>query len=378
MKYCLFFLSIFVFSLALAKASFGQEPIPIRIIFAGDTHFQWAVQDQIQKGGTKAPFKAILPFFKTADFRIVNLETAIATKGEPLPGKSHIFNSPRDNLSGLQFLGVDLAVLANNHSMDMGAEGLADTISNLRHFGIPSVGSGMNDAEAVAPFFTEIRGVKIAILAFNEIEEGGIVSGPDSAGVATASKHGVLAIRAAKRQADVVIVSLHWGMEYLALPEAAQRRLAFQLIQAGADMIVGHHPHIPQGMEIAKDSVVLYSIGNFLFGSANHFQTHNLVAEILISQESKTINAVRLHPVFGRFRDGQPEIRKLTTDEAADLIAEYQEQAKILSPRSASKLTILEDGIMEIVIAQGKPQDRAQEDPKQKQDSSPSPTLPSP
>lgn len=321
------------------------EKDPISVLFAGDTHFEWGVADHQQKNGLTSPVSQVAPIFHHADYRILNLETPITDKGKPYVRKSYIFSTSPENLRVLEFLGLDLALLGNNHAMDMGAEGLGRTVHYLRRAGIASVGAGDDYDAASAPFYFERRGVRFAVLSFSGIGETDIFSSSRRPGVAGVNQRAILSrVREARRQADHVVVSLHWGMEYYAHASASQRSMARGLIDAGATAIIGHHSHVPQGVEMYRGGVIAYSIGNFLFGSINEQQTHNMLVQLEVDAKSKDFERIRIFPVSGVYRRAGNISRPLSAAESSDFWEDFYVMSNELSPVTAKKIQLSGDG----------------------------------
>ncbi len=322
---------------------------PFKILFAGDTHFEWAILDE-QRSNALAPVEGVRDLFASADFRILNLETTLSDRGEPYPGKAYIFNGSPEQIELLSFLNVNLAVLGNNHSMDMSAAGAIRTIELLRRSGIVSVGAGGNLYDAGAPLYFVVRGKKFALFSYNLISDVGSAAGRGSPGTAAPPPDALQQIRAARRQADHVIVSLHWGHEYQTRPDRTQMATARSFIDAGALAVIGHHPHVPQGVEIYRNGVIAYSLGNFLFGSINEDQTHNIVIGMEFGADG-ALARVRLYPLWGEFRAGGNRARLLTASEARPFWHDFYWQCHDVSPASAAMLKLEESGAARFDLA---------------------------
>lgn len=322
----------------------------MRLIFAGDTHFMWGVEELQKARGMVHPVENLVGFFKQADFRALNLETTITRRGVPMNRKAHVFRSDPETLAALQALQVDLAILANNHAMDAGEEGLLDTIAELKKVGIDHVGAGSNAREALQSYRFERKGIRFAVLAFNAIGEGLSFSAGARAGVAPAGAEMVALVTRARQEVDHVIVSLHWGVEYFTRPRPDQISQARRLIDAGASIIVGHHPHIPQGMEIYGNGLIFYSLGNFLFGSVNQQQEHNIIFRIDYSPQSKRPLRLVLRAINGRYRERGHRIDFLTAEESRPFWAEFLQQSADLTPTLRERLYLTAEG-MEITWA---------------------------
>lgn len=322
---------------------------PFKILFGGDTHFEWAILDE-QRFNALAPVEGVRDLFASADYRILNLETTLSDQGEPYPGKAYIFNGSPEQIELLSFLNVNLAVLGNNHSMDMSGPGVLRTIELLRRSGIVSVGAGGNMYDAAAPLYFVVRGKKFALFAYNLISDVGSAAGRGSPGTAAPPPDALQQIRAARRQADHVIVSLHWGHEYQTRPDRTQIATARSFIDAGAVAVIGHHPHVPQGVEIYRNGVIAYSLGNFLFGSINEDQTHNIVLGMEFN-EAGALERVRLYPLWGEFRAGGNRARLLSASEARPFWHEFYWQCHDVSPASAALLKLEENGAARFDLA---------------------------
>jgi poly-gamma-glutamate synthesis protein (capsule biosynthesis protein) len=238
----------------------------ITLAFAGDVHFAGRVARLLRDPATA--FGHIAAVLKSADFTAVNLETAVTSRGRPQPKTYHFATTPVA-FAALRAAGVDLVTMANNHILDYGQTGLADTLATARTAHFPYVGAGDNAAAAWAPYVTTINGTKIAIVGVSQVAELA------SSWVATAHRPGeanainlgrtLAAVRAAKRRARVVIVFMHWGTEGMACPDQNQLSLAPKLAAAGASIIIGAHAHMLQGSGWLGHTFVAYGMGNFLW-----------------------------------------------------------------------------------------------------------------
>lgn len=215
-------------------------------------------------------FSKIMQLWCKKDFVVCNLESPLLEKGTPAPYKCVLKGNP-GWAKIMRSAGVSLVSLANNHVMDYGPAGLLKTIKALKEAGILFIGAGENIEKARLPYFQKIDGIMTAFLARSNV----IVNSSDY--IASSSKPGVAffeieeiknTIRECKKQADKVILLLHWGLEHYNYPPVSQKKLAKNLIKAGADLIIGHHPHVLQGTERISNGVVCHSLGNFIFDDA--------------------------------------------------------------------------------------------------------------
>jgi poly-gamma-glutamate synthesis protein (capsule biosynthesis protein) len=214
-------------------------------------------------GDPLAPFAAIL---NQADYRIGNLEVPVATSGKPHVSKIVSFRADPRVVSALHGR-FDAVSLANNHSGDYGHDAFVETMRHLANAGIAYFGGGHNLAEAHRPLWIEKNGLKIAVLGYNEFKPRAFEAGANWPGVAWSEDDLVIAgIRAAKAAgADLVIPFMHWGWEKETQPTERQKVFARKMIDEGAALVVGSHPHVTQGAEIYKGKPIVYSLGNFVF-----------------------------------------------------------------------------------------------------------------
>lgn len=266
------------------------------ISFTGDMNFDDSIgtMQHLKANGLGAAISSdVRTVMDSSDIMMINNECTFSTRGEPIAGKAYTFRSDPANVSILQELGVDIAGIANNHVCDFGFEALSDTIATLDEAGIPNVGAGNNIDEAKRPWYFVANGKKIAFVAATQIERT-----YNYTKEATETTPGVLktlnpdkyleVIAAAKAHSDYVIAFVHWGTEGTNYYEADQVALAEKFVAAGADAIIGGHTHCLQGITYIEDVPVIYSLGNFWFGSTptdgvNKKDTG--IAQVIIEQQ---------------------------------------------------------------------------------------------
>lgn len=274
------------------------------LAFAGDVHFEGAAAAGITDGLGSA-----FSVLAAADAAVVNLETAITARGEPAP-KEYTFRAPPQALSALREAGVDAVSLANNHGMDYGATGLTDTLAAGREAGLAIIGAGADAAAAFAPWRATLNGIDVAVLAATDVLDTSTIddwtAGPDSAGLASAKDPQRLlgAVREQARQADVVAVMLHWGVERTVCPTDDQQELAALLAAAGADVVVGSHAHVLQPDATVGDAYVHYGLGNFVWYSSGGAGARTGVVTVTVDHDG--VVATRWHPAT--ITDGRPEL----------------------------------------------------------------------
>ncbi|WP_308638712.1 CapA family protein [Paenibacillus silvisoli] len=240
----------------------------VRLSFTGDVLLGASVEKLLLQNGYDYPYAKVSDYLKAPDFMAVNLETPITLRGTPAENKEYVYKSSPDALPALKESGIDLVNLANNHTLDQGEEGLLDTIAHLDEAGIPNMGAGRDDSEAFKPVLLEANGVSVAYIGLTRVVPvGSWKAGKNHPGLAETydSTRAVAAIKEAEKLADVVVVMVHWGIEREDWPNNDQKRLAHEYIDAGADLVIGSHPHVLQGFESYKGKWIAYSLGNFIF-----------------------------------------------------------------------------------------------------------------
>lgn len=254
----------------------NPEEESLSIHFGGDTIFYGKVEERLKKAGYDYPYEFVKDLFQKDDLTVLNLETPVTTRGTAAKDKTFVFKSPPKALPAMAEAGVDAVSLANNHSLDQGEEGLLDTIDHLKKNKIHSFGAGANSKDAYAPVYIERKGITVALCGFTRvIPEAGWTAGKKKAGVAAAYDPELAfeSVQTARKHADIVIVVVHWGKERAKVLEEHQTSLAHSFIDYGADLVIGGHPHVLQGLEQYKGKWIAYSAGNFIFTKSNDSET---------------------------------------------------------------------------------------------------------
>ena len=242
--------------------------------FAGDVHFMDRTRRRLDKN-PRTVFAQATPGLRRPDLTMVNLETAITTRGVP-QAKEYHFRAPAKAFDALRDAGIDVATMANNHAADYGRIGLHDTLRAIARKKFPTIGIGRDVRAAFAPYKTKLHGVKVAIFAADQVRDETTLrlfsAGPHSAGVANAYYPRLeRLVRRAKHNGYVVIVYLHWGIEYQTCPSTYQTRLAGRLARAGASAVIGTHAHVLQGAGWKHNGTyVAYGLGNYLWWMSFH------------------------------------------------------------------------------------------------------------
>ncbi len=256
-------------SAAPTGAAPRRLPGRFTIAFAGDVHFAERVGERLSRNPATV-FGEAAPGLRKADLTMVNLETAVTTGGDQ-QAKLFTFRAPPTALLALRDAGIDVATMANNHGADYGASGLRDSLAARARYHFPIIGIGRDAAGAYAPFTRTVNGVKVAIIAADQVQDETTLrlfsATRTSAGVANAYSPQLLdAVRAARAQGYVVVVYLHWGIEFQTCPSADQQSLAASLAAAGATAVIGTHAHVLQGAGWRPNGTyVAYGLGNYLW-----------------------------------------------------------------------------------------------------------------
>ncbi|MFA5383508.1 MAG: CapA family protein [Eubacteriales bacterium] len=323
-----FYVPLRSFSELLGAEIKYQEPgKPVRVIlpdentnkvvinFAGDTVLACSFEN-IVKENYSYPF-ANLACFKDSDLSMLNLENPITARGIKVPKKFNFRMCP-DYVKILQDGGVDIVNLANNHTGDYGAQGIEDTLRYLDDAGIKHVGAGPDRADARKPVVIECKGIKFGFL--------GYYNNPDFTAGTNPFNERILKedICNLKKIADYVIVNFHWGEENAGRPKPYQITLAHLAVDSGADLIVGHHPHVLQGIEKYNNGIIAYSLGNFIFGGNNRTKYDTVLLQLNI-QDGKILPC--LIPVC--VENWQPNL--LNHEEGEQIINTVEDRSKVFS-----------------------------------------------
>lgn len=236
----------------------------LTLLFAGDIMLDDGPGRTIAAGGDPlAPFDAIL---RQADYRVGNLECPVALGGAALERKLITFRATPQALGKLHGR-FDAVSVANNHSGDYGQAAFAETLSYLQQAGIAYFGGGANLQAAHQPLWLQRKGLRVALLGYNEFKPRSFEAGANWPGIAWSEDNHVIAdIKAARKAgADLVIPFMHWGWEYEPKPDARQQALAQKMLDAGAAAVIGGHPYVTQGASLYRGKPIIWSLGNFVF-----------------------------------------------------------------------------------------------------------------
>lgn len=245
----------------------ADQNASVHMSFTGDILLSRGVQKELDEQGYAYPYARISAYLKQDDLSLGNLECPITEYETPVhKDRSILFRANRDNAARLYKNGFNLLNLANNHSMDQGKKGMLDTLEALTEEQIEVVGAGPKKEEAQTLKTVMIKGKTIGFLGFSVFPPEGYIYASDQPDVSLYDPvQSPKLVAEAEKQCDYLIVSMHWGPEYSRYASTAQQEMAHTLVDSGADTIIGHHPHVLQGIEKYKGKMIFYSLGNFIF-----------------------------------------------------------------------------------------------------------------
>jgi poly-gamma-glutamate synthesis protein (capsule biosynthesis protein) len=306
------------------------RPAELRIAAVGDIMLGGTAAPEMQKYGYDHPFELTKDILKQAQIVFGNLEGPLTDAGAAGTAKQYVFRSPPDKVApALARAGFNVVSLANNHTLDYGPEGLEDTRAALEKAGIRHVGAGRNATEARQPVYMMADGVTVAVLAYSLTFPEEFWAGPGKPGTAFGhEKHVRADVATARATADIVVVSFHWGQEGKTELRDYQTQLAHAAIDAGASAVLGHHPHILQGVEQYKHGVILYSLGNFAFGSFSNTATRSAIA--LLTFRDRQWRELRLVPLNVKNAEVVFQPRPLVGRDATEVVEHLQQLSQSL------------------------------------------------
>jgi len=298
--------------LAQASMLFIKMPQQVTLMFVGDIMLdrgvEWSV-NQYGKGDWKFPFLKIIDGLNEADILFGNLESPISDKGVKV-GSIYSFRATPKAITGLTFAGFDILSVANNHIFDYGRLAMEDNFKRLKLAGIAYVGGGFNEIEAHSPVIKNLRGTKLAFLAYNNLGSKHWAAKGDNSGIGWLEEEKLAEdIKEAKEKADIVVVSMHFGDEYQPKPNSEQKTFAHLAIDSGADLVVGHHPHVVQGIENYKGKYIAYSLGNFVFDQGFSKETMEGLLLKVVVEDAKIKEVIPIDIKINQYFQPRLEIR---------------------------------------------------------------------
>jgi poly-gamma-glutamate synthesis protein (capsule biosynthesis protein) len=308
----------------------AKDSTEVVLIGTGDTMLgSWATE-VISDSGIGYPFKYIRSYLKDSDVFFTNLEAPFGTLGKPFEKKYTYRVSPK-MIEVLKDGKINIVSLANNHTMDYGFECLDETRSLLRANNIHFVGAGKNLIEARQPVVINKKGKTIGFLAYSLTFPEEFWATDTTAGTCFPWEEFVFSdVKTLKERCDMVVVSCHWGEELRNTPKPYQVKFAHRLLDNGADLILGHHPHVVQGIENYRNKWIFYSLGNFIFGSYSDSARESFILKVKIKENlSTTLQLIPINvynkevnfspkPLMGRHKEAFLEMMKKLSVELND------------------------------------------------------------
>ncbi|MBN1612066.1 MAG: CapA family protein [Polyangiaceae bacterium] len=310
---------------ALARDVPSLRPGQQSIVLVGDVMPWDRAAPYLEQHGAGYPYRSTLPLLRGAGLAVLNLEGPVA-KEAPKAERAFSYRIPPWTLAGMVEAGFDAVSLANNHALDCGPAGLAETLARLAAAKLGVFGAGLDPAEAYSPRVLALGQLRIALIGFvapetmhfdskaAKTDQGDVAATkalerslgckPGRPGVAVLTRERLLqAVEKARTTSDLVVLFVHWGIRYRQPPSAYQRELAHAAIDAGVDLVVGHHAHTWQPIERHRNRAIVYGLGNFAFGSKNRRAREGLVVRAIV--EGHAVTRLEVYPLYTLNRDAR-------------------------------------------------------------------------
>ncbi len=290
---------ILAFVLLAAAGTAAERPPSadeITIAAVGDIMLGHRAGPYLDREGPGYPFVSVLPVLRQAHVVIGNLESPISLRGTAVENKKFTLRAAPVAVAALKAAGIHVVTLANNHTMDFGPLALQDTLTVLGENNILYAGAGMNLEDARAPAFLKVGDQTLAFLSYSLTFPLEFYASAGRPGTAPGYREFVKRdIRKARPKADLVVVSFHWGAELMTTAKDYQRELGRLSIDWGADLVLGHHPHILQELELYRGRLIAYSLGNFVFGSESDKTNTSMI--LLCTFKGKSLVRIEAVPL---------------------------------------------------------------------------------
>jgi len=278
------------------KAPMHQKSAKVKIVAVGDMMIGNWGEDLLYKYGANYPFEKVAPYLKEADIATGNLEGPHCGVGKAMD-KKYVFRISPKWLAGYKWAGFDVLNVANNHAMDYGGECFLQSNRNIRKLGMDLCGGGKNVYDGNRPAVIERNGTRIAFLGYSATYPKEAWAGAKTPGTIFPERSRVInAVKEASNKYDLLVVHFHWGGEGRTVPKDYQKDLAHLVIDNGADLVIGHHPHLLQGIELYKGRLIFYSLGNFIFASYSKRAKTSVMVAVELEKTGKIFKA-RVVPV---------------------------------------------------------------------------------
>ena len=292
----------------------------ITLCVAGDwapiRQFRSIIEDE-----PTAVYGDLLPILQAADLSIVNLEAPLSDRGTPVDKSGSVFKGEEKHVAGLAAVPFDVVTLANNHVFDYGLDAFQDSLKVLEENDIRYTGAGMSKEEAAGPLIVEKKGIKVGIVNFSEGED--LTAAQDGQPGVMGWDIGTVTrtIAALKEEVDFVLAISHCGIEYIPFPPPYVANAFEQAADAGADVVIGHHPHVPQGLSFYKNTPICYSLGNFIFYQETDLKYRRLGYMVNIGVKDQSLVSLDLVP----YKIHSQGLKALEELELADFFWKFKE-----------------------------------------------------
>ena len=281
----------------------------LSIAAVGDLMLSAVAESTVVANGADYPYEGTRDVLMSADIAVANLEAPLTATGTRFVNKKYTFKVPPAFVTGIKNAGFDVVTLANNHIMDWGSEGLANTLAVLDSQQIAHCGAGVNRLKACEPVVMESCGFKVAFIGFSLTFPQEFWATRNRCGTCLATDSLLQqVITAAEADADVVVVNFHWGAEKWTSPKEYQIHFAHLAIDLGADLVLGHHPHVLQGLEVYKNRLIAYSLGNYAFGSRSQTARDSILLTVHVNPSGLVQAQVNPISVYNSLVRYQPRL----------------------------------------------------------------------
>jgi hypothetical protein len=292
----------------------------ITVCVAGD----WAPIRQFRSLIETTPrsvYGDLLPLIQSADLSIVNLEAPLSDRGAPVDKSGSVFKGEEKHIKGLAAVPFDAVTLANNHVFDYGVDAFQDTLAVLERHHIQHTGAGLSEEAAGQPLVKRLSGISIAVVNFSEGEDLTAAQGPAPGVIGWDLASVTQTIKTLKRQVDFVVAICHGGIEYIPFPPPYVAHAFRQVADAGADVVVGHHPHVPQGLSFHQGAPICHSLGNFFFYQETDLKFRKLGYLVMLGFTRQALVSLKLVP----YRIDPDGLRALQGRQLSDFRAKFKE-----------------------------------------------------
>jgi poly-gamma-glutamate capsule biosynthesis protein CapA/YwtB (metallophosphatase superfamily) len=292
------FLSLILFFVIASGSAAAADPSPgdITIAAVGDLMLGGRTGPFLDRFGPEYPFRSVMPVLRLSDVVVGNLESPISLRGVAVQNKKFTLRAAPIAARTLKSAGIRVVSLANNHAMDYGPQALEDTLAALDENNVLYTGAGMNLRDARQPALVKVKGKTLAFLSYSLTFPLEFFASAGRAGTAPGYADFIKTdIEKVRPLADLVVVSFHWGAELMTAAKDYQIELGHRAIDWGADLVLGHHPHVLQEIEVYRGHLIAYSLGNFVFGSESNRTNVSMI--LLLTFKDNTLARATVVPI---------------------------------------------------------------------------------